>query len=1049
MISELIQVKASAGSGKTYSLTGRFLELMEKAGDQRDIPSCGRTPIQGYSWPEILAVTFTNKAAAEMKERVVRTLKLAALDIDGQGQKAGLTGQQAGQALESILRRSHQLNIRTIDSLLNLLLRLFALDLKMAPDFELIFDQNELYEPLFERFISKCEAGTGPENDLLEQALETLLVYDKSDGFWLRDKLKKKIFTLLNHLNVLEDNFCTDQKLMRDLLARSLASYKKAATLLSDHIEIQGLSADKRFLNFLSKTCALDIFDSPSDSAYAKKSTLSECMNKSSKDITDKGEALFARFKDLHAEHGRVQAILSGAHSLAPSVTIAKGILEDLKKYQRRHGLILGSSLAGMVRERLSGDFAVPDAFCRMGGRLQHLLIDEFQDTGRDQWKAVTPLAEECLSKGGSLFYVGDVKQAIYGWRGGDSNLFDEVMGQPGLAEVAASRKTEPLECNWRSSSEVVEFNNEFFGKLEDEATALELAEVLLSGAPAEEINNLSDQLARNFSNSRQKLPDNAKTAPGYVCMESVPGGSAEEIQNQSLDRLEELLEEVLTRRKPGEVAVLVRSHAHAALVCERLVSMNLPMITENSLLLSRHPAVRQLAAFMAWLDYPQDNLAFMEFITGPDFSAEAGLDTDQLHCWLVGQTKSASLSGKFRDDFPEAWRLIKPFYAKSGLMTPYDLVREMVVCFRLLERDPQAGLYVLRFLEIVHLAEEKGHGSLSTFLEFWTDKGREEKVPLPENVDAVRIITIHKAKGLEFPVVMIPFHHWMTPTEKGLTSARLGDETFLTAAAKALGAEYYAKRRKELREQLNLLYVAWTRPREELYGIFPQKGERGGLGPVVTTMTHLLELDAVGETFERGARPKSGKPRTTTGTLKPRRLPLRDNLPEFMGWLPRLRVFRHSLEDFSQEQRMRGELAHKALELLKITGEDVLDSRRAVFQSLDQFPALPRTEELEKELNAMLLWVLALPGMKEMLAKGRSEPEMLDAEGGVHRADHLYSEPGKSIVLEYKTGQPSPDHLSQVRGYLRLLRDIHGPDHRLSGLIIYLDRRETLEVGL
>lgn len=1051
MSSELRQVKASAGSGKTYSLTGRFLELMEKAGDRRNIPSCDRQPVKGYSWPEILAVTFTNKAAAEMKERVVKALKLAALDLDEDGQKAALSPRQAGQALNSVLRRYHQLNIRTIDSLLNLILRLFALDMKMAPDFDLVFDENELYEPVFDRFINKCEAGEKIEGELFGQALKTLIEYDGADGFWLRDKFKKNIFNLLNHLDALEGNFCTDQKQMRDLLARSLAPYQKAVDALLKHINDQKLAADKRFLNALSKNRSLDIFDAPFSSAYFNRATLASCMNKASKDaITNKGEALFERFKELHAGHERIQALLSGAHSLAPGLLIAKGLLKELKRYQRKHGLILGKTLSSLVRERLSNDFAVPDAFCRMGGRLYHLLIDEFQDTGRDQWKAVTPLAEECLAKGGSLFCVGDVKQAIYGWRGGESELFDRIMTQSGLAEVAAARESHILKCNWRSSAEVVEFNNDFFGKLEDQASALDLAEVLLSGAPAEEMQALAHELTHNYEQVRQALPDNHDAAPGYVRLERIPGGDAEAVRMQSLDRMEGLMEQVLTRRRPGEVAVLVRSHEHAALVCERLVDMNLPVITENSLLLSRHPAIRQLAAFMAWLDYPQDNLAFMEFLTGPDFMAEAGLNRDELHGWLVSQSKSINLSKQFSEDFPEIWqRLINPFYAKSGLMTPYDLVREMVSCLRLLERDPQAGLYVLRFLEVVHLAEEKGRGSLSTFLEFWKDKGGDEKVPLPENVDAIRIMTIHKAKGLEFPVVIIPFHNWLAPTEASLSAVSLNGQTFLTKTRKALGAEYYEKRRKDLCEQLNLLYVAWTRPREELYGIFPEKGGRSGVGPVVKTMSLLLDLDQDTGLSEGGRMPSPGKPRPEPEKASPKDLPLQKALPEFMGWLPRLRVFRHALEDYSQEQRMRGEAAHKALELLKVTDDDKADAHRAAALALDMFPALPNPDETMREINEMLVWTMSLPGMKKMLAKGRSEPEMLDADGGVHRADHLYSKPGKSVVLEYKTGEPSPVHRTQVKGYLNLLKEIREPGHDLSGLVIYLDRRETLEVRL
>ncbi|MDY7001370.1 MAG: UvrD-helicase domain-containing protein, partial [Thermodesulfobacteriota bacterium] len=146
----LEQVKASAGSGKTFELTKRFLTLLSKSLEQTPSNACGLGSAQGYTWPEIMAVTFTNKAAAEMKERVVSALKSRALGLEG-GPAKDWTPENANARLENILLRFDQLNIRTIDSLLHLLMRVFALEIGPAPDFEAVFQVGEVFEPLYDR----------------------------------------------------------------------------------------------------------------------------------------------------------------------------------------------------------------------------------------------------------------------------------------------------------------------------------------------------------------------------------------------------------------------------------------------------------------------------------------------------------------------------------------------------------------------------------------------------------------------------------------------------------------------------------------------------------------------------------------------------------------------------------------------------------------------------------------------------------------------------------------------------------------------------------
>jgi ATP-dependent exoDNAse (exonuclease V) beta subunit len=1054
-MSELKQVKASAGSGKTYQLTRRFLSLLDGSGsDQHSFSCAGRSP-QGYSWPEILAATFTNKAAAEMKERVVGSLKSGAL---GKGDRAGIPGHSIRndeKKLQAILRRYQRLNIRTIDSLLNMLMRLFALELGIRPDFDIALDEQELFDAAYDRFIALCESG-GPEQDQLATAIITLLRAESKKGFQLvlpiRERLKA-IMTFLRGLPEAEQQRIeTDQQKLLDMLAAANAAMKVHVTAMQKHLETTGLPASKNFINALEKLAVLDLFDTIPESKFLCKDSLCDCINKAGKDKVDgAGEVLYAALKQGVQNYRQEGALIRGAHNLAPAVVMAKAVLGMLEKIERLKGIIPNSALPGYVNRLLDGPM-VPEAFCRLGGRLHHLLIDEFQDTSRAQWQAMQPLAEECLAKGGSLFYVGDVKQAIYGWRGGDADLFDELPKIPELSAIASDIRLETLPDNWRSHRAIVEFNNTFFCNFEADEPPVELANNLFPEVSVDFTDSFAAQLRRDFSSSAQGIaPPHAETH-GYVRFERIHGEKKDEIEEATLNALKKTMQEILSRRSYGDVAVLVRSGNHGALVCDLLVDMGVPVITESSLRLDRHPIIRQATALLEFLDYPRNELALAEFVMGEElFLAESGLDRDEIHAWLARPDKRP-LDVRLAQDYPRQWELcIKPFYNKAGVMTPYDLMQDINAAYHVEERHPGDQLYLKRFLEVIHLAEENGHGSLSTFLDFWNENSEQEKVPLPENVDAVRIMTIHKSKGLEFPVVVVPFHHWEVQKNADYLVRNHHGTHMLAPLVKDVGKPYHANMAQAVREQLNTLYVAWTRAGEELYGIYPE--EMSKIRAALEAMNLFLSPDKNGIT-EYGQRSgtkvqtKKDQPETGHTTIPPRKEP-----PELMSWLPRLRVYRHTIEECLFSERLRGEVAHRAMEHLRVTGNDETDTNRALKMAMHDFPALaglPREtlDDLERDISTMLRWALDNAQLRTWLARGNSEPEIMDNDGKFHRVDHLYMDEDMAVVVEFKTGHKYPEHHDQVRRYLNLLANMDSVPQKRSGVLVYLDLHEVEPVA-
>jgi len=1076
----LEQVKASAGSGKTFELTRRFLTLLLKSLDETPSNACGLGPAQGYAWPEIMAVTFTNKAAAEMKERVISALKSRALSLEA-GPAKDWTPEKANARLEKILCRFDQLNIRTIDSLLHLLMRVFALEIGPAPDFEAVFQMEEVFEPLYDRALAKAEEASGLNRALFADALEHLLLIENAPGFMLTGKFKDRLLKLLRfRVKNPQPTEHNPAKLQNEIgvLDQEL---KKTAQEVMACLGEQGLSAMQNFSKFIQK-CLDATAQAVPQSAFAHKDSLADCLKKDSKGgVTPDMEKKYARFQKAFAAYASEGPLLMKARNLAGFVRISDTLYTGLWDYQRKHGLLLSDLWPGLAKALLQDGSGVPDAFCRMGTKLHYMLIDEFQDTGRDQWEALFPLCEECLSKGGGVFCVGDVKQAVYGWRGGDPGLFEEIPKREEFVRLAKPTRT-ALPYNWRSGENIVAFNNNFFARLELPEIAREVAQAMLGTAPDTALETFAKSIGRAFAGTRQKIPPQRQAPGGFVRLARIMGENKEDMFDKVRESLRDLFVNDLFPRRPyGDVAVLVRTNPEAAEVSQWLLSWNIPVVTENSLRLAEHPLVRQLLSFLSFLDYPLNDTAFWGLVgRGEIFSPLSGFSPEELNDWLA-QREQGPLYQRFKEDFPHIWdRLLAPFHQKSGFMGPYDTAMEIIRAFNIFKRFPEDELFVRRFLEVVHLAEEKGHRSLSTFLEFWNESGTKEKVPLPERIEAVRVMTIHKAKGLEFPVVVVPFHHWRTDFSEELMEHEFRGMRILVPLAKGLGDVFYTRAGQILQEQLNLLYVAWTRPVSELYCLLTTTPhyDRYPMTKALDTLLapYFKDPEKEDEVYEFGEKPElkaATAPRlpaeAAPGDIKPpsevpppgKILPPGEISPP-MSWLPRLKIYRHFSKDVSREdilirenafdEKARGTLIHHALSKLKLTGEVQADCKRAAQSALCAYAdILPREKNIQKEvardITEALAWAASLPALAGLLKTGVAECPIMDTDGKEHRPDLVVMDKSETVVVEYKTGAPSAEHAPQVRRYLGLLNDMPGISKNLRGILVYLDGREIQEM--
>ena len=1100
---QLLQIKASAGSGKTYDLTRRFLMRLQHT--QAEIPvacALGNAP---EAWGDIIAITFTNAAAAEMKQRVITALKQIALGLDCP-QGVSLSPAQAKHRLAMILRNYGCLNIRTIDSLLHIVVRAAAIDLNLPPAFEPVFASEEALAPVLDALLEDAQNNdASPMYHWLVEACRSLVYESESKGFLAGEKLISRLRPLLDGALLHHYDALTPPDIVRQRWQECRRQPQECAQALYALVQASNLSCNSRMLSALQKVAQGD--SKALDSAYWQKAHIEECLNKASRNAsTEQHQAAFAALCAAVQRYASIGKLLQGAVNQAPFITLATALAEGFTQLVTAEHKLPAVLMPYKALEVLKGEQGAPDVLCRMGSRLSHFLIDEFQDTSHIQWKAIRPLVVEALSRGGSLTWVGDVKQAIYSWRGGDSCLFDMVAHDEHLLCMLENPQaaTAPLGTNWRSRRVIIEHNNQFFCQLAQPKVVQNLLALTL---PAYLAPLCAEQAAaailQAFEGTAQRSRNSEAAQGGFVSIDAVEAETVDELLQAVLDKLLDCLQNDIGLRRPwADVAILVRSNKTASLVAAALMAAGIPVVTENSLLLAAHPLIRQCIAFLEFIDNPENDRAFLTCMTGSLVTdlpeAQACGCTAKALFDLAAQEKRSPLYHKCKKSLPAVWRLfINPFLNQAGLVTAYDLVQEWFARMDAFARFPAEDTFLRRFLEVLFAAEGRGQGMVPAFLNYWQEKGGEEKVPMAEGLDAVRIMTIHKAKGLEFPVVIMPWMSFSHSIKPEPVCIPCEDMTLMTPRRKETGAAYAAALSAAVQENLNLLYVAWTRAQDELYCYHTATPSLRKSGTIIAALDVLFEHAGITLPYSVGqplpcqptsqpalpaqtelafendtgstaikaeqannstATEQEQNQQPTGSALSAQAEPAlekdSDNATTAteqsegtaawrpMRWLPRLKVFRNPLQELEFSAKDRGTLMHSCLEHMHLCGEPSADQEHAalaVQQAMASFAKpLPPDPEIAASLIRAAQWFAALPQAAYWRRNAIPEQSILDENGQQHRVDLLLERDNDYLVIEYKTGQPQESHIAQVRRYLGLLQRATG--QQAEGVLVYLD---------
>lgn len=1050
--SKPIIYKSSAGSGKTYTLVKTYLQLMLA---------------QPESFKQILAVTFTNKATDEMKHRIVNTLaglaerngefaplaKELQSSLGEQGFAHLEVSTQAHKCLKAILHDYSRFSVSTIESFLQKIIRSFARELHIQLGYEIEMEQQIVLDALVSDIL--LEVGLD-KKEQLTRLLKTLVSrkMEQEKGWDAEREIKvigaeifKETFVRLSEmLDQLEDPLEAILGLEKALWEkRKVFEQKMAALGMAGNEMLEAYDLSLEDFKY-KKTSALSYFykiSQPTSRGYLPGKRALVALEDASSIYTKNTERLdeiqaaiqggllniLQEAIDYEAKQGRIYRttleVLKSLHSF--------GLLQDLKDkletYRKENNLLLISDTNFLLKEIIE-DQETPFIYEKMGTRYTHYLIDEFQDTSSLQWNNLLPLLRESLAQGNGFFLVGDVKQSIYRWRNGDLRLLLKRVEEE-LADLNFPAEVEELKQNWRTAEEIVHFNNRFFSK----ATTLLTNEF--------EGQDEGELLKRAYGDIHQEA---VRKMPGLVHIEFFADDNESKWHEKSFEQTLQLINELTEEGFAGnEITILVRKNTEGIRLADFLQKNNIKVASADSLLVINHPEVLFLQAALQVAGLPHDKVAqaalfyyFRELQQKETLSFSLFSEKDPDFQALLDQIKSLQYKGVF------------------------DLISYIL--------DQHASLFTVNaylngFIEAVHSYISQQDVHIPGFLEWWEKEKRKTSIAAHPEKSAIQIMTLHKAKGLEFPVVIMPIADWgMEPDYRDFLWARSPDQApfntlpFLPVHPSSklketlFEPQYAEERLMSYLDNINLLYVAFTRPKYRLYIFTKQRTSKAkGLSDIHKLIHKIVEEEFEGEGAQALRIGKKSVIESGSNNLHldAGLIPLQKVIKDSSGSATANFTIKQHAHKYHKKGRLKSEerikegaIYHHALSLINIAS----DIPQAI-RSLNHAGMIK--EDLRMELMEELGKIVSAPEAKRFFAPELSvqnEAEIVSASGDVLRPDRVMMDQDRAMVLDYKTGSPEKVHHRQVSRYMEEIKKMGYS--RVEGYLYYTKDKKVVGVG-
>lgn len=1013
---------ASAGSGKTYTLAKSYIKLLiaSKSND---------------SFRNILAITFTNKAVGEMKTRIIDMLKLFAAETkDAQShamfqdicKELQITAQHLQQksktVLNKIIHNYGAFDISTIDGFTHRVIRTFAFDLKLPVNFEVELDTDYLLTKAIDALIAKA----GTDKKLTKTLVDFAIEKADDDKSWDIGSDFKKIGKLLLNENDLPYINKLKKKTLEDFATLKTELLKKIAITENEIVDIA-----EKTLNLISEA-GLEFKDF--SGSYFPKFLMN--MKNKKLDVNFEGgwQTNLIEGVKLYPKTKVTDDVAQTIESLQPTLaqafikmkaaanniklnkaiyknttplSVLASINKELTNIKDEENKLLISEFNSLISNEIK-DQPTPFIYERLGEKFKHYFVDEFQDTSTMQWQNMHKLMDNAMSTlQGSTMIVGDAKQSIYRWRGGDAEQFIDLY-QEKTNPFQINPKVENLESNFRSFRKIIEFNNSFFKFI---------AEDFLNAENYKEL----------YNDASQKVE---KEADGYVNISFIDYDKKEEGNVLYVEKTLEHIQSCLDNDyQLKDICVLVRKKKEGIAVSDYLTAQDIAIISSETLLLDNSPKVQLLNATLAFLVNPDDEKLKLNMLIGI---------AKQLNI----ENKHAFFSAYLKFETEELFKNLSEFdihidYLALLQMPIYELAESLVRGYKLCKTTADA--YVQFYLDTILDFSNKQLSDILSFLDYYDTKKEKLSIAMPDNLDAVSIMTIHKSKGLEFPIVIFPFadleiyrevepKSWF-PLDKtkynGFENALI-DYSKSVANYGDAGEEIHNVHESELQlDNINLLYVTLTRAVEQLYIITKNKPSKdGATKPKTYADLFINYLTFKNRWIEGESVYEDGKPF--------RKLEENNEAIVAEDYLfistPKeshnLKVITNSgvLWETEQEKAIEyGNLVHLVMSKI-FTKADIDSAIKSVVSS-------GQIEQSDiSELERIVTQIVNHEKLSEYFTDKFSiynERDILSKNGLFLRPDRLAIKDKNAVIIDYKTGSEDKKYEGQLESYAVVLREM------------------------
>ena len=1003
-------LKASAGSGKTYALAREYLRLVLRDG-------------QPDAYRHVLAVTFTNKATDEMKRRILKELNILATDpgasayldyfIKGDPEKhiapiapdAVTLQKRARQQLSAILNDYTAFAVSTIDRFFQQTLRAFSREIGQFSTYQVQLDREALVNECVDRLLDSL-TEEDDRKALLEWLTQSVQQDLQASGHVNLEKRLREVAGSLQEIP--EDQKGFERSHLKELKQRCneisqqflerVSGAAKAALKVLEECHVDPSDSNRRFMTAFSKYVYPDhLVPMPSSSFMEKAPDPDLWFAKAKAKLKDQlGGALDGPMKDFLACFGepyRVYTTARAIHAQLYSLGVAAELRGALTQIQREKNILSIDDSNTLLRQIIDGT-DTPFIYEKMGVRFEHFLLDEFQDTADIQWDNFRPLMHESDDRGLDSLVVGDVKQSIYRFRGSDWDLLGSRLKEdfPGASE-------DILDGNWRSCREIVTFNNEFFAYAAQELDLVTGTGGVIAGLYAD---------VNQDVHFKEDIPG------------SVEVSFVEDQMSEILQTLETLHEERGARW--GDIAILVRGNSEGSEIASALVERQIPVVSDDSLFVKSSVTVRRLVSQLSLLEAPEE-----------DSNGVAG---------YLARALDIELPDRFH----------------SLVDLAESLLRELT------EAYPEVAAaevpYIQSFMDYLQDWTQQNGNHLGAFLQHWADA--KPKIASPQTGDSVRIMTIHKSKGLEFPFVIVPFaekitlykasSYWRTPASEGTELASAADGIYRVSLDGSVSnsffsEDYQRERERQAIDNLNILYVALTRPQYglKIISALPSAKVTGGARDW-KDLSQVLYSYVQGTSFLKGTPFDFSQMERKVSEVQM----LETSYPSFPAEAGnRLRFSPEAADYFGPDgsfgpaasRRIRGNVLHGIL-ARTVLPEDLPGAVEAAVRS-GELPSADAPETL-----AFLHGRIEGSEWFSPEDEHRLEMPIIGADGLEYRPDRVTLHPDGSVdIIDYKFGKPEEKYQWQVRRYMRLYQAM-GHSH-VRGFLWYLFTDEIIPIHL